>query len=177
MSKRFGRRQLLKGAAVGLAGAAIGAGSVEAAAAAMPDKDKPKPGTVTRLEGSGDVVIRIDRSGNGRLLTARGSVLHRSLTEGDRVAVQAEPDGSLVASPIFVGLFGNIEKYADNQLRVQGRTCVIDELSVVRDRSGDRTVVTTNDPNLLAVGRAVGLLCVDNRRSGRLTLHTAFLEV
>ena len=176
MARQVGRRQLLKGAAASVAGAALGVGSIETAAAATPQQANLQPGTVSRVYGAGQVGIRLDRP-PGRLTRALGSVLHRSLRQGDRVAVQAQPDGSLIASPIFVGLLGNIEKQANEHLTVQGRTCVIDDLSVVRNASGDHKVATSSDPNLLAVGRFVGLLCIDNRKSGGLTLHTAFLEV
>jgi hypothetical protein len=134
VTKQLSRRQLFRGTAVSLAGSVLAGRSVQSAsAAAVPEEPKLRPGTVTRVDDSGKVAVRLDPSHGGQVISAPGSLLHQRLKVGDRVAVGTEPDGSLLASPIFVGLLGAIERYAGNQLTVKGRSCVVDDLSVVRE--------------------------------------------
>jgi hypothetical protein len=121
-----------------------------------------------------DPASTVLNSGSSKV-TARQSVLYRQLSEGDRVAVTKDAGATYVATPVFTIISGPIEGRIAQGLTVQGRTCSIDELSAIRDTSGERNLLKAIKVEALSVGQNVTVVCVNNSKSGKLTVEVLVL--
>lgn len=166
------RRSLLKAAGL----TAVGVGAVAAAdqTSASAANEAPAPaGTVTSVGGSASsVTVTLDADGSS--VSALSTIRHRSLHPGDRVVIEHDESGQAIASPLFISLSGPIEAANDRSITVSGRRCTIDPRSVVYSGSNDRQLQGSLSAQTLKVGTTVGLLCVDNRRHGTLTVQALY---
>ncbi len=178
MSIRPSRRQVLKGAALAVGGVAVGGIATTPVDAASAESTRVAQfGVVTSGQDSqGNVEVSLDAVAGATITRrARTSLLHRQLHPGDAVAVTEDSAGTALVSPVFAGLTGPLEHLSADEITVQGRTSQIDGLSVVRDGVADQNFGQWVKKHDLAEGREVGLLCVDNKKSGKLTLQILYL--
>jgi len=164
------------------AGVAFGGIAIEPmdAIAAEPTDDA-QFGIITNVDGSSSTVeVQLDSTSAGvkpvpSSLVARPSVLYRRLGEGDRVAVTTGPEATPIATPLFMTLSGPIEGRVGRELTIQGYRCSIDDLSAMHDASGERNLIKSFQIETLGVGQNVAALCINNSKSGKLTVETLFL--
>jgi hypothetical protein len=182
MRAKLTRRQLLQGTAVAAAGVVLGgSATLPRDVMAAGSNDDALFGTIAGRDASStEVHVQLDpassaRTGGSSQLTARQSVLYRNLGEGDRVAVMKDADGTYVATPLFTTLLGPIEQRIAKELTVQGHACSIDGLSAIRDASGERNLLEAIKVEALSVGLSVIAACINNSKSGKLTVEILVL--
>lgn len=183
MSTSIGRRDLLKRAAAVSAGATAVVAGVggRAEAATTPKASTGGPvasGTVVDVTGNPSLVNVLEDSAGAKPVRLRAALRHRKLRRGDRVAVSADPaTGQTMTSPLFLSLDGKIQRLSDSELVIRGKTCRIDENSVLyRTGGGQRTLLgkLRHSPHVRA-HTTVGVMCVDNRDDHTLTVQALFL--
>lgn len=181
MTNGVTRRTVLKAAGLGaVAGATLGT-VTEADASPTPTasrdpghQSEAPSGTITGdRKGNQLVSVRPDGAG-AEALAATPTIRHRTFRRGDRVVIEMDANGDVLATPLFLSLNGTIERRSDHGITVDGYECLVDNRSVMYTGRGTRRAVGRLNARNLETGSNVGLLCIQNVIDETLTVQAAY---
>lgn len=178
--QRFSRRHLLGQAAQTAAAASlVPAIQLVDASSISPEAewDSDLMGVVINARDDHlEVAASKEVPGSSNTIAARPLVGNLRLRPGDRVVVRSSRDG-LIAEPLYLSIQGTVEHNDAATVVVGGVVCKLGEAAAVHEHRGAgrpiiRELARAQD---LAVGRSVGLLCLQNTQEQSATISTVFI--